>query len=118
LEIKLETGIIGLLLAMLGYLINRWIAGNDRKFEALFKKVDDIEEKFNENFRYTMGYRTKLADDIKGMLVQMTVANGRTAKLETEVELVAANLTTEIGKVKGKIDTQIEVCKERNNHHG
>ena len=112
-EIGLAGGVISVLLAIIGWLLKRWMDSLDDKFETLFGKVDKIEDKFDTNFRNTQIYREALANDIRVMAVQMTVANGRTGKMEKNIELVEANIALEIGKVKGKLDTQIEVCKER-----
>jgi len=117
-EIGMILGGVGALITglciVIGWLLKRWMNGLDEKFTVLFTKVDKIEDKFDNNFRYTQEYRQVLANDIKSMAVQMTVANGRTGKLEANIELVEASIALEVGKVKGKLDTQMKLCEERN----
>lgn len=114
---SLVGAFITALFVIIGYLINKWMNGLDKKFDVLFGKVDKIEDKFNTSSQNTQKYREQLANDIKSMALQMTVANGRTGKLETNIELVESTIALEVGKVKGKIDTQMKLCEERNKNH-
>jgi cation transport regulator ChaB len=121
-EIGMILGGVGALVTglclIIGWLLKRWMDSLDEKFNVLFKKVDKIEDKFDNNFRNTQAYRENLAHDIKSMSVQMTVANGRTGKLEKNIELVEASIALEVGRVKGRLDTQMKLCEERNKTNG
>lgn len=77
-----------------------WNAGLVGVAAYFIKKwVDKVETTSTQNRTDAMAMATELFEQVKGINIEMKLANGRTARIE------------------GKVEVQAAICRERHNGH-